>query len=77
MNTNIDPEKYYSARFLSTNKILPITSLSSIVKLLESENGKAIFKPVVRPFPTMKRYLIKGANIIEALELINKGNTLI
>jgi hypothetical protein len=74
MNQQINPEEYYSVRFLTDNKVFPwMISHHALTKYLETEAGKVLLKPVVRQTKSHTRYLIKGETILTVLELAQKG----
>lgn len=74
MNYNIDPNKYYSARAVLQMGILPWRSpVTFSMKLSTEQKWIDIFNPIVDQKNRVKRYHIKGENIIKFIDLAEKG----
>ncbi len=72
MIEKIGSEKWYSANYLITNQVFPwIHSLSTLTRWVES--NKDLFKPIIKPGKTGKRYHFKGEIILELLKKAEEG----
>lgn len=73
MIEKIEKDRYYSAldasKFCKSIWKSPYTFNTK----LNSEKGKAIFKPLIEQHKSSKTYKIKGENIIKFLDACNKG----
>jgi hypothetical protein len=74
MNSQIDPNKYYSVRYLSTHKIFPgMASHFTLTRYLQTEKGKAVFKPIIKETDSHVKYLISGQVILDILTKAEQG----
>lgn len=73
MNYKIDPNKYYSSRAILLMGILPWKSPVTFNIKLKDPKWIEIFNPIVEQKKIVKRYHIKGENIIKFLDLAEKG----
>lgn len=71
--TQIDSEKYYSAKQVALMGILPWSSNMTFTKVLSNPYWADIFKPIVERKATNRRFYIKGENIIHFLQLAKEG----
>lgn len=75
MRTDIDPEKYYSPSELMRENTFPwIKSIMTLMRILKSQEGEILFKPIIQHLGKNKRYYIKGGNIIEVLQRAERGD---
>lgn len=72
--SDIDPEEYYAASTIIRNDWFPwIKHVDTFRKMLKTEEGIAMYKPVVRTAGKYVRRRIKGSTILEVINLANKG----
>ena len=70
----IDPEKFYSARELCRSRLLPWASAITFASRLRTdEYVRSILKPSIFKRGMYLSYRIKGENVIEFLDLQDKG----
>ena len=73
MNSNIDQNRYYSAAQVVRLGVLPWKSAVTFNRRLQEQQWIDIFNPIVEQKKILKRYHIKGENIIKFLELAEAG----
>lgn len=70
----IQKEEYYSPSQLMRCNIFPwIKSTMTLMAIIKSEKGKELFKPIIRESAKNRRYYIKGEDILNVLDLADKG----
>ena len=66
----INPDQYYSAKAVVDMGILPWKSAVTFNKKLDDKRWHKIFKPLVEQHESIKRYKIKGKNIIKFITFL-------
>lgn len=69
----INPDTFYSASYVVKSKWFLWSAVLSFTTFLNTSEGNRIFKPIIITKGAVKRYRIKGSDIIEALKLHEKG----
>lgn len=70
----IRDDEFYSAHAVFQMGVFPwIKSNMTFVRILETPEGRAAFKPIVKEGRKVNRYFISGANVREVLARIEKG----
>lgn len=70
----IDSKKFYSASAIINNGFLPwIRSAMTFIAIIKTPKGQELFKPIIRHVEKNKRYVIKGSDLLQAIEFIEKG----
>ena len=71
---NIDKEKYYSVNQIFQEELIPwFNSHVAITNFVESKDGSAILKPIIKQSKKRKAFLIKGEKIIELIKKAEEG----
>ena len=73
MKTNVNPNEYYSANSVVMMGVLPWKSAMTFNKKLNDPYWISVFNPVVDQKEKVRRYYIKGENIIKFIELAETG----
>ena len=71
---SIDPTKYYAASTIIKNGWFPwIKHITTFRNMIDTEEGKKLYKPVIRVAGKYTFNKIKGSTIIDIIELSDKG----
>jgi len=54
--------------------MLPVSTISIVIRWICSDKGRELFKPIIKDNPSGKRYMVRGDSLIEVLKLIDQGN---
>lgn len=72
-HSNIEPDKFYSAKAVTDMGILPCKSRKTFCKLLRTKKWANIFNVVEHKSTNSTRFYIKGIYIINYINLQNNG----
>ncbi len=71
---NIDANEWYAYTTVINNKWIPwIKHKNTLKGMLETKEGKKLYKPIVRVAGNKTFYRIKGSTLIEVIGLSDKG----
>lgn len=73
LNEEINPNQYYSAKYLVDNKIVHWKSRMTFVKKLRERYMDNIFNPLIEKTDKSTRFYIKGEFIINYLKKQNEN----
>jgi len=71
---DIKPEGYYAASSIIRSGWFPwIKHVQTFRRMLETDEGKVMYKPIVRTAGKYTFYKIKGSTILEIIDRANSG----